>query len=86
MKKTQALTAVAMSILLFGACKKENQQLSPTQVAVSASIQDMISENGNNPTKRSCVNASAAGGGRVYTRAMQRAKHYMVYSQDAAGI
>jgi 6-phosphogluconolactonase len=87
MKKTQALTAIAMSMLLFSACKKENQQLSPIQ-SVSTSMQDMISENGNNPDEAIFAsNAIATSGGHVYTQSNAAGQNAIwVFSQDADGM
>lgn len=87
MKKTQALSAIAMCILVFGACKKENQQL-PAQGSVSTSLQDMISENGNNPDEAIFAsNAVATGGGRLYTESNAAGVNSIwVFSQDADGM
>ena len=87
MKKTQGFWAIAMLMLLFGACKKENQ-LSPTQNTISTSLQDMISENGNNPDEAIFTsNAEAAEVGYLYTEsnaAMQNS--ILVFKKDETGM
>jgi 6-phosphogluconolactonase len=87
MKKTPGLIAIAMSILLFSACKKESQSVSPEQSVGSASINDMISENGNNPDEAVFkMNASATSGGHVYTESNAAAQNsILVFEQNADG-
>lgn len=88
MKKTQALSAIAMSILLFSACKKDSQQLSPAQDAVSTSMQDMIREKGSNPDEAIFASdAAASGGGHLYTESNEAGQNTIwVFSQDADGM
>jgi len=87
MKKTPGLIAIAMSILLFNACKKESQSVSPEQSVTSASINDMISEHGNNPDEAVFkTNASATSGGHVYTESNAAAQNsILVFEQNADG-
>lgn len=88
MKKIQGFTAIAMSMLLFGACKKEGQSLSPTQTATSASLNDMISENGHNPDEAVfAANAMAEETGYVYTESNNTGQNsVLVFKQDAEGM
>ncbi|QEC68893.1 lactonase family protein [Panacibacter ginsenosidivorans] len=87
MKKTQALTAIAMSMLLFSACKKENE-LSKVQGVVSTSLQDMISEHGANPDEAIfAANAAGTGGGHLYTQSNAAEQNTIwVFSQSADGM
>jgi 6-phosphogluconolactonase len=87
MKKTPGLLAIAMSILLFTACKKENQ-LSPAQNTVSTSMRDMISENGNNPDEAIFApDVVAGGGGYVYTESNAAGQNsILVFKQEATGM
>lgn len=87
MKKTYALSVIAMSILLLSACKKENAQL-PAQESLNVSVEDMISENGNNPDEAIFnADASLSDGGFLYTQSNAAVQNtILVFRQNAEGM
>lgn len=68
MKKTSVLIALAMPLLCMNACKKDNQPFADEQSVTAASVNEMISENGNNPDEAVFTMASnEVGNGYIYT-------------------